>query len=220
MQNTNSDAGYEVYYKVNLCLGTRGEDVKLLQSHLMRLGYFWDEVDGRFGVTTLQAVKEFQKAAGLTVDGIAGPQTFRALKYYAGPAASRGATHTNTEPVRWGETGVSTGQPVSEEKPPSNIAANWRSIQLEATAYTRYDAGCTNYTCRGNYLQRGMVAVDPDVIPLDTCLYIPGYGFAIADDIGRAIKGYRIDLAMDTRAEAFAFGRRWITAYIVDWNAT
>jgi 3D (Asp-Asp-Asp) domain-containing protein/peptidoglycan hydrolase-like protein with peptidoglycan-binding domain len=100
------------------------------------------------------------------------------------------------------------------------LPANWYPIRLEATAYTRYDEGCTDYTYRGNYLRPGMVAVDPKVIPLGTRLFIPGYGYGIADDIGGAIQGYRIDLAMDTLAEAYAYGRRHITVYIIDWAAT
>jgi peptidoglycan hydrolase-like protein with peptidoglycan-binding domain/3D (Asp-Asp-Asp) domain-containing protein len=100
------------------------------------------------------------------------------------------------------------------------LPANWYPIRLEATAYTRYDEGCTDYTYRGNYLRTGMVAVDPKVIPLGTRLFIPGYGYGIADDIGGAIQGYRIDLAMDTLAEAYAYGRRHITVYIIDWAAT
>lgn len=99
-----------------------------------------------------------------------------------------------------------------------NIPDQWRPIRLEATAYTRYDAGCTDYTYRGNYLQHGLVAVDPTVIPLGTRMFVPGYGFAVADDIGGAIKGHKVDLSMDTLAEAFAFGRRLITAYIIDWS--
>jgi len=219
-QQENLGDGYAVYYKVNLRLGTRGEDVKLLQSYLQRLGYFRGEVDGGFGVTTLQAVKEFQRARGLAVDGIAGPQTFRALREYDGQTISRGTTVRNGETVTVGDAGVAATEAVTGENPQTNIAATWRPVQLEATAYTRYDAGCGNWTYRGNYLQRGLVAVDPGVIPLGTRLYVPGYGFAIADDIGRAIKGNKIDLAMDTRTEAFAYGRRQITAYIIEWHQT
>lgn len=219
-QQENFEDGYAVYYKVNLHLGICGEDVKLLQSYLTRFGYFRDEVNGKFGLTTVQAVKEFQKAAGLTVDGIAGPQTFRALKEYGALAVSRGAACRNGAKDMVDKNSMCTSEAVTAENPQANIAPRWRPIQLEATAYTRYDAGCGNWTYRGNYLQRGLVAVDPGVIPLGTRLYVPGYGFAIADDIGRAIKGYRIDLAMDTRTEAFAYGRRKITAYIIDGDTT
>ena len=91
-----------------------------------------------------------------------------------------------------------------------------RSMQMVATAYTRYDEGCGNYTYCGNYLRKGLVAVDPNVIPLGTRLFISGYGYAIADDIGSAIKGSKIDLAFESLAAAFQFGVQRVTVYILN----
>lgn len=54
-------------------LGSRGEDVKVLQQKLNL------SADGIFGPITEEAVKEFQKANGLTVDGIVGPATWGKL---------------------------------------------------------------------------------------------------------------------------------------------
>lgn len=62
----------------NLCEGTRGEDVKWLQSALNGRGADLS-VDGIFGPLTDQAVRAYQKANGLTVDGIVGPKTRAAL---------------------------------------------------------------------------------------------------------------------------------------------
>ncbi len=50
-------------------------DVELIQSRLTELGYYTGTIDGNFGPGTGKAVKAFQKAKGLTVDGIAGPAT-------------------------------------------------------------------------------------------------------------------------------------------------
>ena len=61
-----------------------------------------------------------------------------------------------------------------------------------------------------------IVAVDPDVIPLGTRLFIPGYGEAVAADTGGAIIGNRIDLVMDSYGEAMDFGRRDVTVYVLD----
>ncbi len=53
----------------------------------------------------------------------------------------------------------------------------------------------------------GTVAVDPRVIPLRTRLWVEGYGFCIALDVGGAIKGMRIDLGHDTDEAAALVGR-------------
>lgn len=53
--------------------GSKGSDVKLLQQKLNLLQ------DGIFGPLTDEAVREFQKANGLTIDGIVGPKTWNAL---------------------------------------------------------------------------------------------------------------------------------------------
>jgi 3D (Asp-Asp-Asp) domain-containing protein len=91
-----------------------------------------------------------------------------------------------------------------------------RSLVMKASAYSAYDPGNGSYTYRGNLLRKGMAAVDPSVIPLGTRLFIKGYGYAIADDIGGAIKGNRIDLAFNNRRDALDFGVQKVTVYIVD----
>lgn len=59
--------------------GGTGEAVKALQSKLKALGFYSFKVDGAYGPITRQSVISFQKAYGLTVDGIAGPQTLGKL---------------------------------------------------------------------------------------------------------------------------------------------
>jgi 3D (Asp-Asp-Asp) domain-containing protein len=91
-----------------------------------------------------------------------------------------------------------------------------RVVNMEASAYTTEDPGNGSYTYRGNQLRKGLVAVDPNVIPLGARLYIEGYGYAIADDTGGYIRGNRIDLAYESRGEALQFGRRTVSVYILD----
>ena len=90
------------------------------------------------------------------------------------------------------------------------------AINLRATGYTRFDPGCTDYTATGVLAKRGVVAVDTTIIPFGTKLYIPGYGVAVAADSGGAIKGHRIDLCYDSRAEAYDWGVKNITAYVIE----
>lgn len=52
--------------------GSSGAEVKKIQQRLADLGYYNGAIDGNFGDATEEAYKAFQKAAGLTVDGIAG----------------------------------------------------------------------------------------------------------------------------------------------------
>ena len=51
-----------------------------LQKRLVQLGFWMSAADGSYGDTTQQAVLAFQKAAGLERDGVAGPQTMKALQ--------------------------------------------------------------------------------------------------------------------------------------------
>ncbi|MBY6038171.1 L,D-transpeptidase family protein [Fictibacillus nanhaiensis] len=68
-----------VYSIVNLKKGSRGAEVRELQTKLTNLGYSTKGIDGVFGVNTDAAVRKFQKAKKLTVDGIVGPATKKAL---------------------------------------------------------------------------------------------------------------------------------------------
>lgn len=87
------------------------------------------------------------------------------------------------------------------------------ALAMEATAYTADCAGCSGITAIGRPAGRGIVAVDPRVIPLGTRLYIPGYGFALAGDTGGAIVGDRIDLGFNSLRDAMEFGRHEVTVY-------
>lgn len=55
--------------------GSRGEEVRRIQTKLRELGYYSYAVDGIYGSRTLKAVKDFQRNCGITADGIAGPKT-------------------------------------------------------------------------------------------------------------------------------------------------
>lgn len=60
-------------------LGSRGEEVRQIQTRLKALGFYNANVDGVYGAKTKNAVIAFQKSKGLTQDGIAGPKTLTAL---------------------------------------------------------------------------------------------------------------------------------------------
>lgn len=95
-----------------------------------------------------------------------------------------------------------------------------RCMTMVATGYDPGPRSCgkyaDGYTAIGMRAGKGVVAVDPRVIRMRTPLYIEGYGFAIAGDVGGAIKGARIDLGFDTYNEALHYGRRTVKVYILD----
>lgn len=94
-----------------------------------------------------------------------------------------------------------------------------RALDMVATGYTAGKESNPNgigVTYTGMKAQRGVVAVDPNVIPLYSRLYVDGYGPAIAGDTGGAIYGNRIDLCFDTLEEALQWGVRPVTVYILD----
>ena len=62
--------------------------------------------------------------------------------------------------------------------------------------------------------ERGVVAVDPKVIPLGTRLYIPGYGFAVAADTGGGIKGNMVDLGYPDGVQSTG-EQGWVDVYIL-----
>lgn len=85
------------------------------------------------------------------------------------------------------------------------------SYIFNSTAYS-YSAG--NKTATGVYPKRGIVAVDPKVIPLGTKLYIEGYGYAVAADTGGVIKGKIIDVFLPTEKECYKWGRKKVKVTI------
>ncbi|CQR73956.1 Cell wall-binding protein [Sporomusa ovata] len=138
------------------------------------------------------------------IDGIFGPITAKAVKEF------QHSSSLNVNGIVDKETFAYLGRLAGM---PSRYS---RVLSMKASAYSAYDPGNGSYTYGGNLLRKGLAAVDPAVIPLGTRLYIPGYGYAIADDIGGAIKGQRIDLAFDNRREALNFGVQRVTVYVVD----
>ena len=91
-----------------------------------------------------------------------------------------------------------------------------RRMRVVATAYSAAEPGSSSSTAVGSRCQKGVIAVDPSVIPLGTHVYIPGYGYAIAADTGGMINGRHIDLCFDSMSELSSWGRRVVTIVILD----
>lgn len=119
---------------------------------------------------------------------------------------------------------------LAENNPPAEYS---QKIEVTATAYCLCKKCCGKSPENPNYgnTHSGLkivpgsgikvIAVDPNVIPLNTKVYVEGlngawdYGYAIAADTGSAIKELKIDLYMDTHTEALEWGRRKVNVYLL-----
>lgn len=75
--------------------GSSGSEVRQIQEKLKRWGYYSGSVDGIYGSATEKAVKKFQKANGLTADGIAGKATLNAMGITSKSSTSGGGNSSN-----------------------------------------------------------------------------------------------------------------------------
>lgn len=94
-----------------------------------------------------------------------------------------------------------------------------RVLTMRATAYDPSPATigrhATGRTRTGRIADFGVAAVDPRVIPLNTMLYIEGYGLALACDTGGAIKGNRIDLCYKSKRVADRYGVHKVVVHVL-----
>ena len=79
--------------------GSRGDEVRQIQTKLKRWGYYNGNVDGIYGSQTLEAVKYFQRKNGLTVDGIAGSATLKAMGISNSSNSSSSSSTSNSSNV-------------------------------------------------------------------------------------------------------------------------
>lgn len=92
---------YNVFFRNNEAealskYGSRGEEVRQIQTKLKRWGYYNGNVDGIFGSQTQAAVRYFQSKNGLVVDGIAGKNTLAAMGIYTSSGNSSGSSSSNS----------------------------------------------------------------------------------------------------------------------------
>lgn len=182
--------------------GSRGDDVRHVQELLIEQGFLEGEADGDCGPLTVAAIEKFQESRGLSVDGVCGDGTYYFLsggKTYESKAAPA-KPRSHTKAVHHEGDSIPSGH----------------AMYVSASGYSAYDPGNGKHTASGTLVRHGVIAVDPNVIPLGTRVFIPGYGEAVAEDIGGSIKGHRIDVAFDSHEEALAFGRRDLEIIIVD----
>jgi 3D (Asp-Asp-Asp) domain-containing protein len=103
------------------------------------------------------------------------------------------------------------------EQPKANEG---KSLTVTATAYTASCEGCIGITKTGVNLidnpDEKVIAVDPDVIPLGSKVFVEGYGYATAEDIGGGINGNEIDVFIPSEQDALQWGRKDVKVTILN----
>ena len=169
---------------VNLKKGSTGSDVRELQTKLNSLGYDCGKVDGIFGTKTLTAVKRFQQAYNLAVDGIVGKNTFKKLaevlaKKKSSATSSTGSSGNSTaKPTTKTETSstsststvtVASGDKVSVAKDELRIA-----IQTKGTVSSTTNSVTTNSnTTAGNTTTTSSAKTTTTVNTTTSYIYYP-----------------------------------------------
>jgi len=120
------------------------------------------------------------------------------------PQVSVAAMPAEREPAVRRQTDAS---PQTDVSPVDEVPADGeRTLTVASTGYV-----LPGVTATGLPVGWGVVAVDPSVIPLGTRMTVPGYGEAVAADVGGSVRGATIDLWFPSLAEAHRWGRRTVT---------
>ncbi len=108
----------------------------------------------------------------------------------------------------------------ASESQPADAGSVSKTLRVYATWYNPASSGRSasdeayGRTATGVLVTYGIVAVDPNVIPLGTRMFIPGYGYAVAADTGGAVKGYIIDLGFPDGVDV-DWRSQWLDIYIL-----
>lgn len=95
----------------------------------------------------------------------------------------------------------------------------WRKIRALATSYTAATSGKSRdhpqygITRLGWQMRGGIVAVDPQVINLETKIYVPGYGVGVAGDTGGRVRGRHVDLGYEE--DELRLWYDWVDVYLL-----
>lgn len=145
--------------------GLTSSAVADIQSALKALGYL-ENPSGAYDSATRAAIEMFQEDNALPSDGIAGDETLALL------LSDSAKNWTLAE-------GIYTGDKRIWREPPKDGVDGWSSITADKiSAYSGSSVTSTGAECK-----LGTASVNPNVIPIGTELYIPGYGYAIAADV-------------------------------------
>lgn len=99
--------------------------------------------------------------------------------------------------------------PAEQEHPMPTI------LIMTATAYSWGCGTGDNLTATMTPVREGVIAVDPQIIPLGSRVEILGLGVFVAEDVGGAIKGYKIDIWMNSQDKALQWGKKEVHVRVI-----
>ena len=159
---------YNVFFRNDEVLalskyGSRGEEVRTIQTKLKRWGYYKGNVDGIYGSQTLEAVKYFQRKNGLKVDGIAGTNTLRAMGIYnsSGNSSSNSSSSTNSSDLNLLSRlvyGEARGEPYTGQVAVAAVVLN----RVEHSSFTNTIAGVIYQSGAFDVVSDGQINLTPN----------------------------------------------------------
>lgn len=90
----------------------------------------------------------------------------------------------------------------------------WRHFRMYATSYHPKPLGGNDITATGRKLMKGIVGIDPNIIPYGTALYVPGYGDGIAADTG-APRSFHYWIDLGYSDADYQHWSRWVDVYLL-----
>jgi 3D (Asp-Asp-Asp) domain-containing protein len=156
-----------------------------------------------------------------TVGSIRRQQSLTAQRLAALESRARAAQQQSMSLTSTAAAGAATAAPATTTTTTTTttVAPSAPSVTAPATGTRFLVVDAVAYHLPGNTASGlpvgvGVIAVDPNVIPLGTRLFVPGYGPAVAADVGSAVRGNIIDLWMPSTKDALTWGRRTVTITI------
>lgn len=135
-------------------------------------------------------------------------KTYR-VRYIDGKEAGRKLIHTKTLKKVKDKT-YSYGTDISFGDAPDSYIKKISGVRAVSYHFDGNPPGAYGLPCT-----YGTAAVDPDVFPLGSLLYIEGYGYAVANDVGTSIKGNVVDVYMERYAQCLMWGAHYVNVYLV-----
>jgi 3D (Asp-Asp-Asp) domain-containing protein len=148
----------------------------------------------------------------------------KVFSYHSGEVSAKELVPLGLAPAEkssWAATEIAAKKSVKKS---STYASRKKSSRSASMTKVRpgmtFIANASGYTGpggtkSGTSVRKGIVAVDPNYIPLGTVLRVEGYGECRAEDTGSAIKGNAIDLAFSSESEALRWGRKDVQVTVI-----